>query len=767
MEQRINTLAKNTGHRYFISILILVLSIYTPALYADDEPNYFTITNNYDINTGILNATDLCKIYLNTSGSPTTGATLQYRIITSGGVAGAWNTLPASSSGAPNLKKGEKLQLRGNNPSGFASSTSNYYYLYFKWKSTKDNGAWSYKKSGSSTTTTVVDNLKGVMTFSGDIMSLVAYDSESNTIDDDMQLPDYCFYSFFNGQTLYIGDAGGLLLPATRLSQFCYANLFYNAYNLRVCPKELPATTLANSCYQNMFYLNTNRRAFTKAPDIKATTYTGTTIQETSDNAMFFTASITDANNKLNTMRVYRTTWNKTYSSNWVQGVQTNSGSFYCPPQLERSYGMSYIPQNWTVYSYDLTFTLQSGVWTDETAVDKQYTWRTDKTDVTTFLTNEVAAGTRFYSDAACTTELSQSDIETLLPTLTQTTTKYIYVTGGTSASTYIITYNKGEYGTGNDIADGEKTPGVDFPLSSSTFTRDNYVQTGWSTSDGGDKDYELGGTYTTDADITLYPYWTPASGITLYDDRDNDYYNTLMTDTNGVKAIVTYPRTFTAGRWATICLPFEVIPKDMSDNKMKGRVYSFSYADGSVGEGGINLYFTPAKKMQAGVPYIVNPNADMAAITSFRFAGKGDGVTIDLSKDIVEDLTADNAYDGLQGLAVKTQGTIGLIGTLRNGVLRGTASDNRYMGLKNNHVYYPNVAIGSTIRAYRAIFYSTENLNISQIRIVVDGEDMGALEVTGDGLQPVESVRKYIEDGVLYIERDGIVYNAQGQKVD
>ncbi|MCR4663743.1 MAG: hypothetical protein K5660_04945, partial [Paludibacteraceae bacterium] len=70
-------------------------------------------------------------------------------------------------------------------------------------------------------------------------------------------------------------------------------------------------------------------------------------------------------------------------------------------------------------------------------------------------------------------------------------------------------------------------------------------------------------------------------------------------------------------------------------------------------------------------------------------------------------------------------------------------------------------------IRAYRAIFYSTENLNISQIRIVVDGEDMGALEVTSDGLQPVESVRKYMENGVMYIERDGVIYNAQGQKVN
>ena len=35
------------------------------------------------------------------------------------------------------------------------------------------------------------------------------------------------------------------------------------------------------------------------------------------------------------------------------------------------------------------------------------------------------------------------------------------------------------------------------------------YTQTGWSTADGGAKAYELGGTYTANAAITLYPFWT------------------------------------------------------------------------------------------------------------------------------------------------------------------------------------------------------------------------------------------------------------------
>lgn len=72
----------------------------------------------------------------------------------------------------------------------------------------------------------------------------------------------------------------------------------------------------------------------------------------------------------------------------------------------------------------------------------------------------------------------------------------------------YQISYNKGANGTGT-IASGSKTWKTSFTLSSSTFTRAGYTQDGWSTSDGGAKVYELGGSYTTDADLTLYPHWT------------------------------------------------------------------------------------------------------------------------------------------------------------------------------------------------------------------------------------------------------------------
>lgn len=91
----------------------------------------------------------------------------------------------------------------------------------------------------------------------------------------------------------------------------------------------------------------------------------------------------------------------------------------------------------------------------------------------------------------------------------------YIEVYG--ELKTFDVTYDAGANGTGT-VAAGEKKYGKAFSLSSSTFTRAGYVQTGWATSDGGAKVYELGGSYTANADITLYPVWATVNVINSWD---------------------------------------------------------------------------------------------------------------------------------------------------------------------------------------------------------------------------------------------------------
>ena len=86
-------------------------------------------------------------------------------------------------------------------------------------------------------------------------------------------------------------------------------------------------------------------------------------------------------------------------------------------------------------------------------------------------------------------------------------TVKIIPASGGTT--TYAVSYKKGLYGSGENASD-TKTKGKALTLRGAIFTRSGYTQTGWSKSENGSsKDYALGGSYTTDAAVTLYPYWT------------------------------------------------------------------------------------------------------------------------------------------------------------------------------------------------------------------------------------------------------------------
>jgi len=79
---------------------------------------------------------------------------------------------------------------------------------------------------------------------------------------------------------------------------------------------------------------------------------------------------------------------------------------------------------------------------------------------------------------------------------------------GGGSVASYTVSYDPGLYGTGSRQT-STKTQNVALTLHGAIFTRTGYTQTGWSTRDGGDKVYDLNGSYTANSAITLYPFWT------------------------------------------------------------------------------------------------------------------------------------------------------------------------------------------------------------------------------------------------------------------
>lgn len=92
----------------------------------------------------------------------------------------------------------------------------------------------------------------------------------------------------------------------------------------------------------------------------------------------------------------------------------------------------------------------------------------------------------------------------------TRSATKYVSVKG-TAPKQHEIAYQPGAFGSGKQLV-ATKVAGIAITLSDAIFTRAGYVQKGWATSDGGSKMYDLCGSYSQDASITLYPYWETAS---------------------------------------------------------------------------------------------------------------------------------------------------------------------------------------------------------------------------------------------------------------
>ncbi len=286
------------------------------------------------------------------------------------------------------------------------------------------------------------------------------------------------------------------------------------------------------------------------------------------------------------------------------------------------------------------------------------------------------------------------------------------------------------------------------------------FTFTGWADSEG--TIYKAGTELPAVTQDTVYTaQYSKALYIILQENMDADYYTSFSDKYNGEKAAsATLERQFGQGKWATLCLPFNVPTALLTNLKMMNRVYEFRYTQGSEAEG-LTLYFAQAKKLEAGKGYIVNANATLAQKESFLFPG----VTINTEADINSgfDLTNLEGYN--------SQGSIYLVGTLRTGVVMGSETGNTYMGLKDNKIYAPNSQTGTKLRAYRGIFRNAGNEQLpSRVRIVVEGEDgeqVNELEVINGSLEEVATPKKYIRNGILYIERNGMQFDAQGQRLD
>lgn len=111
----------------------------------------------------------------------------------------------------------------------------------------------------------------------------------------------------------------------------------------------------------------------------------------------------------------------------------------------------------------------------------------------------------------------------------------------------HTITYNAN--GGEGEIASQPKYTDLDRTLSDGTgLTRSDYILDGWATAADGAKVYDLGATYTEEADVTLYAHWTPVNDVT-WDATDAEKNNWTIDPVNPVAAGAAVTATFSGSR--------------------------------------------------------------------------------------------------------------------------------------------------------------------------------------------------------------------------
>ena len=126
-------------------------------------------------------------------------------------------------------------------------------------------------------------------------------------------------------------------LPATSLAHQCYNNMFVGCTSLTTAPSILPATVLPDYyCYAGMFYGCTS---LTTAPELPATTL-----------AQYCYYKMFKGCSNLNYIKCLATDRSaNSCTSDWVDGVQTTSGTFVKAAGASWPTNASGIPNNWTI----------------------------------------------------------------------------------------------------------------------------------------------------------------------------------------------------------------------------------------------------------------------------------------------------------------------------------------------------------------------------------------------------------------------------------
>ena len=249
----------------------------------------------------------------------------------------------------------------------------------------------------------------------------------------------------------------------------------------------------------------------------------------------------------------------------------------------------------------------------------------------------------------------------------------------------------------------------------------------------------------TLNANMTITPVFEEAPSITIDDTwTEGQWKNTETNDINakrGQQLDATLARSFSTGAWATLSLPFAY--NMTSDDALYNSVYKFRRVILSQDGGSVYIDFIRSNDINANEPYLVVPRED---------------VTNPVFNNVTLVAAANMAAVTLSGTGVE----------FISSPWQQTITGNRYFYVgANSNLYYAKNA-GTTIKGNRAYFHKKDGaLAPRRVRIMLDGVETEK-EIAEDGsLEDVQNVRKYMENGRLVIECNGVRMDATGKKIN
>ncbi len=331
----------------------------------------------------------------------------------------------------------------------------------------------------------------------------------------------------------------------------------------------------------------------------------------------------------------------------------------------------------------------------------------------------------------------------------------------GTTTVTANFTQTKKQYTLTWDFAGGE-TATAEGDYTSGTIdwgtaiiapaapTKTNYTFTGWKSNISGEVETpsvmpKQALTYTAQWESSVTPEIVlneEGGQHTLGGVATNKTLDDLASDYASRDVNVTIDRTLYGGSWNTIVFPFSV--EDMEGNVLDGSLYELNTSTTTATSEGMVINFEPLSgdgKIVAGKPYLIRTSAEVN-LNSYPF----NGVRLTAEFSSVTD------GDAVDFVPIKEKEKINY------------DAENLAIFIVGNRLYYPNKTTGTNLRGFRAylrIKNGTYYGGPVRIRIADTGET-----ITLDEEQEIET-RKYVEDGILIIERGGVRYDAQGKRME